>query len=221
MFLNKETGVIVTQLEHMKFAGWLANQWGNARIDRPNLPFSSFVAGVRAHDRGFNGHDTQNVLEMDPFLREQVLRAGFFNRCQDKVEWLIIMNHIRRLLTYNTEAHYYDSFKGQADQIIAKQTAESGYLPRDFQVADRITDACDSISFLASFTTPGHDRIPIFPRLTSDQTTNLFIKVTSTDQIILTPWPLRKDFYHYQLHGFNPQTGQQIPILFDLHQITI
>ena len=53
MFKSELKSIVVPQMNHAWFAGFLAYHWGNEQFDRPLLDFNSFVKAVGNHHLGY------------------------------------------------------------------------------------------------------------------------------------------------------------------------
>lgn len=191
MFKSKSRAIAIPQSEHLKLAGALAQCWGNAEFDFPEIERLSFVAGVGLHDRGYGVMDAAAVMQMPEEEWLAITRRGFDMTGSDPAADLITRYHLRRLARGNPSAATQALYR-TFDEIIATQLQEHHFSANLFEHIDRITNLCDSISFTFCFEQPAQGQVSIFPRNTDTAEIPVQYSVDQ-GQIGVHPWPFSVD----------------------------
>ncbi len=203
MFKSKKRPVIVTQAEHGRLSGILASLWGNDNFDRPAMNFESFVLGVTFHDRGYGLVDNAPIGEADPAEWREIQRLGIVNGfTDDPVANIIVLMHIKRLLTWMNE----DEFVELAHQYIRQSLIKTDVPQSMFEWTDHITRLCDEISFNFSFEANLQKPAELYPKLDSDETVTIYHRLTDDGTIYVKPWVFSVDSYSGFITGYNANT---------------
>jgi len=209
MFKSKLRPIVIPQTEHEKLAGALAFLWGNAQFDRPNIDFSSFVAGVELHDRGYGFMDTAPLLETAEARWLQLTRQGFYLPMADPSADLIIKLHLKRLTSYDNSAPR-QTLLAEMASVIENQIAQYQLDQEEFLRIDRITNFCDSLSFSFCFEQPAQGTINVFPKQGSDAQIPLHYAINGGN-ITIDPWPFTVESFTGYLVGYQSQGYPAVP----------
>jgi hypothetical protein len=174
MFRSRRRAIIFPQADHARLAGTLALAW----LDRPPLPFGSFVRGVADHDRGYGEHDDAEIGAVDSERWVGIQRLGFAPRGDDPVVDLVAALHVRRLLSSQDDEHERAAF-AEVDLLLPSLLDAAGVRAEAAEAADRITNVCDRIAFLFCFEEPGEGEVHGFG-----------YALDGLGGITIDPWPL-------------------------------
>jgi hypothetical protein len=174
VFRSKNRPVVYPQAEHARLSAVIAAAWGNENVSRPPLPFESFVRGVELHDRGYGELDNDALGEIPQDLWLQIMRRGLEAQDADPVVDLVVVMHIRRLVS-NADA----GLGAELDAAYSAGLQAAGISERTAAAADVVTDLCDRLSFSFCFEEEGAGMVGRFT-----------YSVTPDGAAVLTPWPL-------------------------------
>jgi hypothetical protein len=169
VFRSRQRSVVYPQAEHQRLAGVIAAAWGNDHVQRPPLPFESFVRGVTVHDRGYGELDDDPIDAVAPARWIEIQTRGVEPQAGDPVVDLVVAMHVQRLAGNLVEL----------DARVPERIADAGVDPADAAAADEITNLCDRLSF--SF---------CFEELASGSVGSFSYTVSVDGSATLTPWPL-------------------------------
>ena len=209
MFKSKLRPLVIPQTEHGKLAGALAFLWGNAQFDRPNIDFSSFVAGVELHDRGYGFMDTAPLLETAEETWLQLTRQGFYLPMADPSADLIIKLHLKRLTSYDNSPPR-QTLLAEMARAIENQIEQHQLDREEFLRIDRITNFCDSLSFNFCFERPTQGTVNVFPKHDSHAQMPLHYSINA-GEITIDPWPFAVESYAGYLVGYQSQNYPAVP----------
>lgn len=199
MFKSKKRPIVVTQAEHGRLSGAIANLWGNDNFDRPAMDFDSFVLGVTYHDRGYGFIDNTPIGEADMDDWKAIQKRGIVEGFDDDpVANLAALFHIRRLLTWLDETELIELADLHIKQSLIKTDVPRG----SFEWADRITRLCDNISFDFSFEAMIQKPIDIYPRVNSDDEITIYHRLGDNGEIYVKPWVFSVDQYSGFITGY-------------------
>jgi hypothetical protein len=148
VFRSRRRPVVFAQAEHARVAAELAAAWR----PHPPLLWASFVAGVALHDRGYDALDTDGIGEVERERWLAIQWASFEPRGVDPVVDLVAATHVRRLVGDDPDG---DRMAAALPAI----RAAAGVSEAEAAVADRITEACDFLSFELCFEEPAARRV--------------------------------------------------------------
>jgi hypothetical protein len=190
---------VYPQAEHQRLAGVIAAAWGNDHVERPPLPFESWVRGVAVHDRAYDELDDDAIGAIAPERWIEIQTRAVEPQAGDPVVDLVVAMHVQRLA---------DNFV-ELDAHVAERLADAGVDPADAAAADEITDLCDRLSF--SF---------CFEESASGSVGSFSYTVSADGSATLTPWPLgapelTETVVGYQADGY-PQRLDPVERVFHL-----
>ena len=197
MFQSKTRPIVIPQSEHARFAGMLAQVWGNSQFEAPSIDRDAFVSGVTHHDRGYGLLDTMSIMDVSDAVWLDTQRRGILHTPLSKPDAEIVaLMHIRRLLASTSRPGTEDVLL-LADATIARHLAQTETRRETFEHLDTITNLCDSIAFDFCFEEPSQFRQAVFARQ-PDEMREIDVQITSGVQVHLSPWPFAVE----QIHGF-------------------
>jgi hypothetical protein len=219
MFKSKIRPIVTPQSEHLKLAGALAHAWGNTDFDLPPFPLLSFVEGVALHDRGYGYLDQRPIGDPDEDKWLKITWKGFNMPASDPVADLITKLHLRRLVR-SQDTPRRAAMLREMESLIEAQIAEHGFSAADFERLDRITNLCDSISFIFCFEAPARGQVMVYPRNGSDEQVAVEYELKD-GAISVSPWPfgvesLRGYLIAYQEDGY-PQRLEPVLMIYSIH----
>ena len=157
------------QAEHQRLAGVIATAWGNDQVERPPLPFESWVRGVAVHDRAYGELDEDQIGAVAPERWIEIQTPAVEPQAGDPVVDLVVAMHVQRLA---------DDFV-ELDAHVPDRLADAGVDPADAAAGDVITNLCDTLSFTFCFEAPASGSIGSFS-----------YTVGADGSATLAPWPL-------------------------------
>jgi hypothetical protein len=160
---------VYPQAEHQRLAGVIAAAWGNDQVERPPLPFESWVRGVAVHDRAYGELDEDLIGTVAPERWIEIQTPAVEPQAGDPVVDLVVAMHVQRLA---------DDFV-ELDAHVPDRLADAGVDPADAAAADVITNLCDTLSFTFCFEEPASGSIGSFS-----------YTVDADGSATLAPWPL-------------------------------
>jgi hypothetical protein len=160
---------VYPQAEHQRLAGVIAAAWGNDQVERPPLPFESWVRGVAVHDRAYGELDTDLIGAIAPERWIEIQTPAVEPQAGDPVVDLVVAMHVQRLA---------DDFV-DLDAHVPDRLADAGVEPEDAAAADVITNLCDTLSFTFCFEEPASGSVGAFS-----------YAVSADGSATLAPWPL-------------------------------
>jgi hypothetical protein len=160
---------VYPQAEHQRLAGVIAAAWGNDQVERPPLPFESWVRGVAVHDRAYGELDTDLIGAIAPERWIEIQTPAVEPQTGDAVVDLVVAMHVQRLA---------DDFV-DLDAHVPDRLADAGVEPEDAAAADVITNLCDTLSFTFCFEEPASGSVGAFS-----------YAVSADGSATLAPWPL-------------------------------
>ena len=152
MFRSQTRDIVTPQSEHLKMCGELAQIFGNAKFEKPNIPTKSLVSGILLHDRLYGEYDNLGVGEVDENDWLDLLSKELDSTLEDKIADVIIKMHIKRLFSRKTSeksAKLVERFEKKINDIKKEYSLQH----IDFDQIDKITNLCDGISFNFCFET--------------------------------------------------------------------
>lgn len=167
-----------TQAEHARLAATIAAAWGNAEVERPPLPFESFVRGVALHDRGYGNLDGDGIGEVPPERWVELQLRSFEPRREDPVVDLVVAMHARRLVSWSKSAEAAAALL-EMDLALPAIRAAAGIDEAGALEADRVTDLCDRVSFDVCL-----------EAATSGAVGEFSYELDGEGHVTLAPWPL-------------------------------
>jgi hypothetical protein len=160
---------VYPQAEHQRLAGVIAAAWGNDEVERPPLPFESWVRGVAVHDRAYGELDEDLIGTIAPERWIEIQTPAVEPQAGDPVVDLVVALHVQRLA---------DDFV-ELDAHVPDRLADAGVDPADAAAADVITNLCDTLSFTFCFEEAASGSIGMFS-----------YTVGADGSATLAPWPL-------------------------------
>jgi hypothetical protein len=160
---------VYPQAEHQRLAGVIAAAWGNDQVERPPLPFESWVRGVAVHDRAYGELDEDVIGAVAPQRWIEIQTPAVEPQAGDPVVDLVVAMHVQRLADHFVEL----------DAHVPDRLANAGVDPAAAAAADVITNLCDTLSFTFCFEEPASGRIGSFS-----------YTVGADGSATLAPWPL-------------------------------
>lgn len=190
MFRSKTRNLIFPQSEHLRLSGALVLHWGNAQVDRPTLPFDSFVMGAALHDWGHGFFDMNEIGAMDEAVRLRSMSNLVHARLTDPVAETVMLYHVKRLMGDDSA---FSSLREPLTRRIDDNLAQLSLPSQPFEWADRITNLTDLISFDFCFDRPIERAVPVFVKQTDSEQTEIRYEIDSGGHITVDPWPLCVD----------------------------
>jgi len=178
MFRSARRPVVYAQAEHARLAATIAAAWGNDAIERPPLPFESFVQGVALHDRGYGNLDADGIGEVSPERWVELQRNSFEPRGEDPVLDVVVAMHARRLVSWSKSPAAAAAL-AEMDAALPAIRNAAGVSETDALEADAVTDLCDRVSFDLCIEDPTSGSVGPFSYELDDEGT-----------VTLEPWPL-------------------------------
>jgi hypothetical protein len=178
MFRSARRPVVYPQAEHARLAATIAAAWGNDEIERPPLPFESFVQGVALHDRGYGNLDADGIGEVTPERWVDLQRNSFEPRHEDPVVDVVVAMHARRLVSWSKSPVAAGEL-AEMDAALPAIREAAGVGEDDALEADRVTDLCDRVSFDLCMESP-----------TSGSVGEFSYELDGEGTVTLDPWPL-------------------------------
>lgn len=185
MFVSRRRPVVFSQYEHARLAGTLALHWGNSRFPRPPLPFESFVAGVTLHDFGYGLLDEHPIGAMEAPERHATLERLVDARLADPIAETVALFHARRLIG-DTDPTLASRCETRIDAALAR----GGVSRSAHEIADRITDLCDTVAFHFCFEAPYASEAKVPCAQGSEAICRVAWTLDETNRVTLDPWPL-------------------------------
>jgi len=161
---------VYPQAEHQRLAGVIAAAWGNDQVERPPLPFESWVRGVAVHDRAYGELDEDPIGATAPERWIEIQTPAVEPQAGDPVVDLVVAMHVQR---------WADNFVELAAHV-PDRLADARVDPADAAAADQITNLCDALSFTFCFEEPASGSVGSFS-----------YTVGADGSATLAPWPLR------------------------------
>jgi hypothetical protein len=174
MFRSRVRDVVYPQAEHQRLAGVVAAQWAESPLE----PFTSFVAGVATHDRGYGELDADGIGELELERWLVIQRRGLAPRGDAIVDLVVAMHSFR--LVSNVPMPVTDEVKREFETVRDERLAAAGVDAAVAAAADRVTDVCDRLAF--SF---------CFEEAASGTIGEIAYTVEPGGNATLSPWPLR------------------------------
>jgi hypothetical protein len=178
MFRSARRPVVYPQAEHARLAATIAAAWGNDEVERPRLPFESFVRGVAVHDRGYGNLDADGIGEVSPERWIDLQRRSFEPRHEDPVVDLVVAMHACRLVSWSRSPAAATAL-AEMDAALPAIREAAGVDEPDALEADRVTDLCDRISFDLCVEAPASGSVGSFS-----------YELDGEGIVTLDPWPL-------------------------------
>jgi hypothetical protein len=179
---------VYPQAEHARLSAVLALHWGNERFARPELPFSSFVAGVALHDRGYGQLDADPIGEVGAVRWIAIQEAGFAPVGDDAVVDLVVAMHVHRLVAYGSDPAR-EAVTARMAAALADLRAGAGVAAEAATDADRITNLCDLVSFDFCEEAATSGSVAIAPAVGAEPVPVRYA-VDGEGGVTLAPWPL-------------------------------
>ena len=220
MFKSKRRSIVTPQSEHLKLVGTLAMLWGNDDFDSPPIERTSMIAGMGLHDRGYGYLDNHPIGGMGDAEWFPIARRTFYMPCSDVVADTIVKYHFRRLASHDDSPGRKEltaEFSEALDEHLGKHSLSKVLFDR----IDRITDLCDSLSFVFCREAPASGEISIFPRNGED--TEVIVKYHVEEGVIsASPWPYSEDRYEgylvaYKSDGY-PERLDPVILTYELRR---
>jgi len=206
MFKSKQRDVITPQREHALFTGSLAYLWGNDDFQRPKVPFDSFVKGIALHDRGYGANDNDPIGGVSRERWLELQQQGVNLRCDDPITDAIVLTHIRRLVSWNSDLEGAADLMAQADERIAQRLSETEFTQNDLAWMDAITNLCDSIAFDFAFEEPKEGKRSVYPALDSDEVIEVTYRIEEKGVIRVDPWVFSVPDYQGFVMGYQAES---------------
>ena len=169
MFRSRQRDVVYPQAEHQRLAGVIAAAWGNDHVERPPLPFASWIRGVAMHDRAYGELDNDPIGAIAPERWIEIQTRAVEPQAGDPVVDLVVAMHVQRLA---------DDFV-ELDAHVPDRLADAGVDLADAAAADVITNLCDTLSFTFCFEESAAGTVGSFS-----------YTVSADGSATLAPWPL-------------------------------
>lgn len=213
MFRSRLRPVIIPQEEHQRFAGVLAEHWGNDVFHLPAVDPAAFGTGVSTHDRAFGALDILPIGEISEDMRAQQVQTWIETAHPDPQVELVVLHHVRRLFTYRHDAGHVARLTARIKDVADQ--AGLDLLP--FEQADTITALCDGIAFDVAFESPTtrHCQVYQAPERSAE------IDITfANGTVTVAPWPFRIAEITIPLTAYGDETYPTI-LSPQSHQICI
>jgi len=221
VFNSKIRPVVITQYEHGRLAGILAQHWGNENFDRPAVNFASFVQGVALHDWHFGFYDNLPIIGADEADWLAVTRHGIELRFDDPVTDIVAKLHLRRLLSFQQTAER-QAMMTQIDEYVSSRLPETGHSRAEFDWADKITRFCDYAAFHFSFEAPVERPLMISRQVDDAQETTIIYEIKDGGEIMVDPWPFALPFISGSIIGFQAESYPDVlqPLVLTFHVVS-
>jgi hypothetical protein len=201
MFKSKLRPIVIPQSEHQRLAGALALLWGNSFFERPQLPFTSLIAGIGLHDRAYGELDPFPIGELPEDEWLKLTRHGFYMPWSDPAADLITKLHLKRLVSWVASPER-QALLAEMEHVIDRQVEQNALSRTEFDRIDRLTDFCDSVSFDFCFEQPGQGAVTVFPK--NDSEGSLSVRyIIEAGKIQIDPWPFSVESYTGYLVGYD------------------
>lgn len=215
MFESKVRSINITQFEHARFAGILAEAWGNEAFDKPAINFDSFLNGVVFHDWHYGLIDTLSLSDYKIEEWMTMAEKGATIWFDDPIVDIVSKLHLKRLLGNKA---IVSKLIGQVDQRISKRLSETKHTLEQFMWADKITCFCDYLAFDFSFEKPLKDSLVVHPKVSTSQETSITYSIEKNNIVVVNPWPFNQSVLSgimvaYQRTGY-PEKLQPIAIQY-------
>jgi len=196
MFRSRRRDVVFPQMEHAAFAAGIALRW----LERPHVPFDSFIRGVALHDRGYGELDEDGIGAVEGERWLEIQRRGFGAHDDDPIVDLIVSLHVARLVGDEDP-----SFQDGLPALLARANVDDATAA----AADRITNLCDRISFDVCLEQPAEGSL--------GETRYAY---DGANRVSVDPWPFTPERFAVLLVGYRtdgyPRTLDRVvePIAF-------
>ena len=206
MFKSKVRPVVITQYEHGRLAGTLAQLWGNSTFAQPALDFTAFVDGVTLHDWAYGIKDNLAIGQVTEEAWLNVIRKGFARRFDHPTIDIVVKLHLQRLLSLNPSP-VRRVLMSQIGTLIKRRLSseDSGPGLETYKRADKITQLCDMISFDFCFESPRQDTLDLFAQPGSAETTKISYEIRPGGEVRVNPWPFSVPVITGILYAFQRQ----------------
>jgi len=178
---------VYPQAEHSRLAGAIAAVWGNDDIERPPLPFKSFVWGVTVHDRGYGELDDDPLGEMQQERWLEIARGGFAAQDADPIADVVVAMHIRRLVS-TAPVPVEPEVRAEFDAGVDERLRAAGVDAAAATAADAVTALCDGLAFSFCFEEATSGAIEIPQQAQASVTLSYSLDEVGSGR--LSPWPL-------------------------------
>lgn len=219
MFRSKIRPIVITQSEHARLSGVIAQLWGNSDFEQPRLPFDSFLKGVIFHDRGYPEFDNAPINEIDESEWLAIQKRGIKLSFSDNVADIIVKMQLLRLLGYQPSAER-NACANELKIEISQQIKESPFEKQLFDFADRITCFADSLAYDFCFERPTENKLPIQARNDSEKTQTVSYTIETGGKISVSPWPFSVATYSGFITGYEsdgyPERREPVVVPFSL-----
>lgn len=188
MFESKTRDIIIPQYEHGRLAGVLAQFWGNADFDRPEVPFDAFVRGVALHDWHYGLLDDLSISNASETEWLAMARKGLALHFDDPVTDIITKLHLRRLFGFRSTPER-EAAMAEIDDMVTARLEETECTRAQFEYADRITRFCDYVAFYFAFEAPGEHTFQVGRRVDSVEEEPIYVRLSGDGRLVVNPWP--------------------------------
>lgn len=188
MFKSKHRPLNITQYEHGRLAGMLAQHWGNEQFDRPALDQSSFVQGVALHDWHYGLVDEVAIGEASEAEWLTMVRRGVAQTFADPDTDIVTKLHLKRLLQGRDGAEI-EALIAQIEAHIVSRLGETEFSRQQFEWADRITAFCDMLAFFFVFEAFGDYEQTVYAKRDSNEESRLTYSISKGGAVMVDPWP--------------------------------
>lgn len=220
MFHSKTRPIIIPQYEHGRFAGILAQHWGNEQFARPAMNFAAFAQGVSLHDWHYGFGDNLPIGGANEAAWLVLARQGVALRFDDPITDIVAKLHLRRLLSYAATPER-QAMIAQIDDYVNGRLPETGHSRAQFDWADKITRFCDDVAFDFSFEAPLEQTVMVGNEAGKETETAVTYQLKTEGRVLVAPWPFAVPFLSgsilgYQAEGY-PDRLRPLVIPYQLH----
>jgi Protein of unknown function (DUF3891) len=219
VFRSRQRPVVYPQAEHSRLAGAIAAAWGNDDVERPPLPFDSFVRGVAVHDRGYGELDDDPLGEMPQERWLEIARRGFAAQDADPIADVVVAMHIQRLVS-TTPFPVEPAVRAEFDAAVPERIRAAGVDAAAAAATDPVTDLCDRLAFSFCFEQAASGAIEIPQRGRAPVAVSY--SLDEGGSATFSPWPLAvpeltRTVVGYEADGY-PERLEPVERMFALRR---
>ena len=201
MFKSKKRKIIITQADHAKLSGVLAQNWGNENFDKPVIDFDAFVRGVTLHDIAYGDYDNYPIGAVSKEQWAKLTLAASKYRFENPVTDIVTKLHLKRLL--NDDDMFKEEILCNIDKRIEESLRATKFSIKDFIWADCITDFCDWVSFNFCIEKEFEDTIEVYTHRNSSSKVAIKFHTSAEGVIIVEPWPFFAETIQGSIIAYN------------------
>lgn len=187
VFRRRNQNTVIPQYEHTKIAGHLATYFGNEIFPRPDLEWNDFLLAVQNHDMGYGvpGKDIFEIGNITRDDREKLLKDCVSVDFGNVTAEILVKQHFLRLINNDEFLDFYLWLNEDVQSLIESSNVDT----EQFNVADRIFDLLDAISFDFCWQADASDYTV---KLFNSSNTETEVEFQIKDNVIrVNPWPFK------------------------------